>query len=506
MDSRLTRQQIYDRIRETSKDEFILEEMKRLGFWNKNDSTPSLPEELIKKEGELQRELNDLNREKNRYNNREQVLKDMRKKRMEVAKEKRKATKEKREKERADKAAKWAVHKEQDIVFLGTGVSGGLNNDENNTALLQAKGLPVFDSISELAKAAGITISDLKFLSFHRKVATTSHYKRFSIPKKSGGRRIISAPMPRLKSFQYWILENILNKIPLHASANGFVVDHSILTNASHHIGKDVVINIDLKDFFPTINYARVKGLFVKSGYSEKIAIILALICTEPEREEATLDGKKYYIATGKRILPQGAPTSPAITNIICYKLDTRFKGMADKMQFAYSRYADDLSFSANGNEQVKKVQQLLWRAKRIITEEGFTIHPDKVKVMRKGARQEVTGIVVNKKPGINRKMLHRFRAVIQQVSKHGLDNKKWKGGNIAAELMGYANFVAQVKPEQGNKMKAQLQEIFSRPAIQQQIQQAGWKAAVTLKTAAPTPSIIKNDTKDTDKNWWDVV
>jgi RNA-directed DNA polymerase len=505
MDSRLNRQQIYDRIKASSKDEFILEEMKRLGFWNKNGDAPLLPEELIKKEGELQRELNDLNKEKHRYNNREEVLKDMRRKRMEAAKEKRKVTKERKEKERADKAAKWTIQKEQDIVFLGRGVSGGLNNEENNIALLQSKGLPVFDSVAELAKAAGIRISDLKFLSFHRKVATTSHYKRFSIPKKSGGRRIISAPMPRLKSFQYWILENILNKIPLHTAANGFIAERSILTNAAHHIGKDVVINIDLKDFFPTITYARVKGLFVKSGYSEKIAIILALVCTEPEREEATLDGKRYYIATGKRILPQGAPTSPAITNIICYKLDGRFKGMADKMQFSYSRYADDLSFSANGNEQVKKVQQLLWRSKKIITEEGFAIHPDKVKVMRKGARQEVTGIVVNKKPGINRKMLHRFRAVIQQVSKHGLDNRKWKGGNIAAEMMGYANFIAQVKPAQGNKMKAQLQEIFSRPAIQQQIQQSGWQAAVTSRKTIPPPASGKNETKD-DKNWWDVI
>ena len=314
--------------------------------------------------------------------------------------------------------------------------------------------------------------------------------------------------MPRLKSLQYWILENILNKIPLHSSANGFIAERSILTNAAHHIAKDVVVNIDLKDFFPTVNYARVKGLFSKLGYSEKIATILALVCTEPEREEATLDGKKYFIASGKRILPQGAPTSPAITNIICYKLDRRFKGMADKLEFSYTRYADDLSFSAAGTEQVNKVQQLLWRAKRIITEEGFTIHPDKVKVMRKGSKQEVTGIIVNKKPGINRKMLHRFRAVIQQVSKHGLENKKWKGGNIVAEMTGYANFVAQVKPAQGNKMKAQLQEIFSRPNIQQQIQQSGWQAAVSpgKNVPPPTSSPGNKDSKSDDKNWWDVV
>ena len=506
MDSQSRRQQLYDKIRETSRDEFVLQEMKRLGFWERSSNTPSLPEEMIKKEGELQRELGALLNEKQRYTNREEALKDMRRKRMEAAKEKRKATKEKREQEKLKKAAEWAERKQKDISYLGERVSGGLNNNEGNHVLLQSKGLPVFDTVADLSEATGLKISDLKFLSYHRKIAGTSHYIRFSVPKKSGGRRVISAPMPKLKSLQHWTLEAILNKIPVHTAANGFVIQKSILTNAIIHTGKDIVTNIDLKDFFPTINYARVKGLFVKLGYAEKISTILALICTEPEREEVTLDGKKYYVATGKRVLPQGAPTSPAITNIICYKMDCRFKGMADKMGFAYSRYADDLSFSASGSEAIKNIQKLIWRVKKIITDEGFIIHPKKIKVMRKGARQEVTGIVVNKKPGINRKMLHRFRALIQQISKTGLENKKWKGGNIAAEMTGYANFVAQVKPEQGNKFKSQLKEIFSRPSIQQQIQQAGFKPIPVKKKNTSTPSAGKDEKKEDGKDWWDVL
>src|SRR5688572_1476395 len=506
MDSQTRRQQIYDRIKETSKDEFILEEMKRLGFWGRSSNTPSFPEEMIKKEGELQRELNALLQEKQRYNNKDEVLKEMRRQRMAAAKEKRKATKEKREQERLQKAAAWAEKKEKDIVFLGKEVSGGLNNEEGNHVLLQQKGLPVFDDVVDLAKATGVTIGQLRFLTYHRKIATTSHYVRFSVPKKSGGRRIISAPMPRLKALQYWVLENILNKVPVHDAANGFVPQRNILSNAANHLAKDVVLNIDLKDFFPTIIFERVKGLFARLGYSEKIATILALICTEPDREEAVLDGKKYFIATNKRALPQGAPTSPAITNIICYKMDRRFKGMADKLQFSYTRYADDLSFSANGNAQVKKVQQLLWRIKRIIADEGFIIHPKKVKVMRKGARQEVTGIVVNKQAGINRKTLHRFRALIQQIAKHGLENKKWKGGNIVSGMLGYANFVAQVKPNQGNKFKTQLKEIFARPALQQQIQQFGLNISTTTKKTITIPKADITEKKENDKNWWDVV
>ena len=506
MDSQTRRQQIYDRIRETSKDEFILEEMKRLGFWGRGSNTPSFPEEMIKKEGELQRELNALLQEKQRYNNKDEALKEMRRQRMAAAKEKRKITKEKRDEERIQKAAAWAEKKEKDIVFLGAEVSGGLNNDEGNHVLLQQHGLPVFDNVVDLAKAAGLPIGQLRFLSFHRKIATTSHYVRFSVPKKSGGKRIISAPMPKLKALQYWVLENILNKVPVHDAANGFVAQRNILSNAANHLAKDVVVNIDLKDFFPTITFERVKGLFVKLGYPEKIATILALICTEPDREEAVLDGKKYFIATNKRALPQGAPTSPAITNIICYKMDRRFKGMADKLQFSYTRYADDLSFSAMANEQVKKVQQLLWRIKKIIAEEGFIIHPKKVKVMRKGARQEVTGIVVNKKAGINRKTLHRFRALIQQISKQGLEHKKWKGGNIVSEMIGYANFVAQVKPAQGAKFKTQLKDIFSRPALQQQIQQLGLNITTTPKKTISIPKADIKEKKEDGKDWWDVV
>ena len=139
------------------------------------------------------------------------------------------------------------------------------------------------------------------------------------------------------------------------------------------------------------------------------------------------------------------------------------------------------------------------------MADEKFVVHPEKISVMRKGSRQEVTGIVVNSKPGINRKMLHRFRALIQQVSKNGLANKKWKGGNIAAEMLGYANFVAQVKPDQGNKMKKRLQEIFLRPDIQKQIQELG-----LLQIAKPLPkkptSAPVIEKKDDSKNWWDVV
>jgi len=129
----------------------------------------------------------------------------------------------------------------------------------------------------------------------------------------------------------------------------------AFLTNARNHVGRDVVINLDLKDFFPTLTYARVKGLFEALGYAEAVAIPLALLCTEPMVDEVTLDGERHFIADGPRLLPQGAPTSPAITNLICRRLDRRLVGLARTLGFIYSRYADDLTFSGSG-EAVKKI------------------------------------------------------------------------------------------------------------------------------------------------------
>ena len=121
--------------------------------------------------------------------------------------------------------------------------------------------------------------------------------------------------------------------------------------------------------------------------------------------KEVDLDGRSYHVGTGHLFLPQGAPTSPALTNIICRGLDARLKGLADSLGFTYSRYADDITLSGNGDAK-QNVGKALRRMKYIVADEGFEIHPDKTRVLHKGRRQEVTGIVVNEKPGISRKRL----------------------------------------------------------------------------------------------------
>lgn len=499
----LTRQQLYDRIRSSTKDEVILEEMTRLGFWAKNTNMPSPSEVLIRRESELRRELNKLVEEKQRYRNREQMLNEMRKQRMAAAKAKRAETKKRNEEKRKEKAAQWAVEKEKSVVYLGEDVSAGLNKVVSDEQKLITAGLPVYHDGIALAAAMGITIGKLRFLSFNRKVSGITHYKRFYIPKKSGGKRLISAPMPQLKAAQYWILENILYKVKLSEAAHGFVPQKSIVTNAANHVGQDIVINIDLRDFFPTLDYKRVKGMFNKFGYSEQVATILALLCTEPEMEPVTLDGKDYHVATTARHLPQGAPCSPAITNIICYKMDRRFEGLARRFNYTYTRYADDMTFSAKENAAAD-AGKLIWGVKQVVKEEGFVIHPDKLKVMRKGDKREVTGVVVNEKLSIDRETLRKFRALLHQIGVSGIANKQWGKGGIINSIEGYINYVQMVKPEAGQQLKTKWQALLGREDIKSQVRASNTNAAPIVMPTVPPP--VQDAPKDGEKPWWDVM
>ena len=124
-------------------------------------------------------------------------------------------------------------------------------------------------------------------------------------------------PMPRLKKAQRWLLDEILSKVKAHPAAHGFTKDRNIVSNASPHVGARVVVNLDLSDFFPTLGYRRVRGMFRKLGYSEQAATIFALLATEPDTAQVELDGQRYHVALGERRLPQGAPTSSAVTNAI---------------------------------------------------------------------------------------------------------------------------------------------------------------------------------------------
>ena len=156
---------------------------------------------------------------------------------------------------------------------------------------------------------------------------------------------------------------------------------------------------------------------------------------------------KLIFVAKTDRFLPQGAPTSPMITNIIAKRLDARLAGAARVYGYTYSRYADDMTFSSTDNSQWS-LGQLLWFIRKVIVEEGFTLHPDKVRIMHKSRHQEVTGITVNSKAGISRKKIKQFRALLFQIEKDGIEGKKWgTSDNLLAAIHGFSSYLYMVDP-----------------------------------------------------------
>jgi len=526
MSDKLTRQQIYDKIRATSKDSYILEEMKRLGFWDNSD-VPTLSESLIKREAEVSQELNKLLEQDRRFRNQDAMLVEMRKARMKKAKENREITKKRNEQKRLDKAAKWKNSQLSQIIYLGKDVSAGLNNTETSVETLTKYNLPVFQNLTDLAESMQLDLSTLRYLLFQRKVSKHTHYHTFEIPKKSGGSRKISAPKQKMKSLQNWVLEHILDRIAIGDEAHGFIKERSIITNARPHTGKEIVINADLKDFFPSIDFKRVKGLFRTFGYSEQMATIFALICTQAETELVEMDGVTYFVQQGKRFLPQGSPASPAISNLIAYRLDKKVKGLADKLNFTYTRYADDLSFSTSKDNE-ENIPKLLRFLNEIVNSEGLTLHPEKTHIMRNGAQQKVTGIVVNEKINVERVQLRKFRALLHNIETKGWEGQRWGRANyILHSIEGYIYFVQMVNPDKAAKFHQQLSAILEKhgyPEIPQENEPGNQPAqtekpfkresqpenkpvieATNASTTEPESPSQESGEKETGSDWWNI-
>ncbi|MEO8700736.1 MAG: reverse transcriptase family protein [Kofleriaceae bacterium] len=454
------RKELYERIARGGKDDVILDEMVRLGFWKGPPPPLHDSPEIVRRKQELRDRLAALRTQAAGLRNLAQLEKQLKKQRMAESRQRRTESKQELLGERAAARAATQEAKQHELRYLGPGVSGGLGPTSgrrtSDATVLAAAGIPVLHTATDLATAIGVPLGQLRFLAFAREVSTTTHYRRFTIPKRTGGERLISAPRIRLKRVQHWILEKLLEPLVLAEPAHGFRAGRSTVSNALPHLGAAVVINIDLKDFFPTVTYPRVKGLFRKLGYSEEIATVLGLTCTEPDIVETTLDGIRYYVARGARRLPQGAPTSPAITNALCRRLDRRVAGYAAKHGYTYTRYADDLTLSSKQADA--RVGACLAFLRKVVVTEGFAIHPDKIRVVRKGRRQEVTGVVVNDKPGVPRDELRKFRALLYQIDKDGPAGKTWgAGGDVLTAALGFASYVAMVDREKGAALRAKV-------------------------------------------------
>jgi RNA-directed DNA polymerase len=364
----------------------------------------------------------------------------------------------------------WAAYKRAHLVHLGLGVFYHDTADHDRYDIAepdsrrQENDIPALADVHALAKALALPMPRLRWLAYHREVDTGTHYHRWTVPKRTGGLRLISAPKPDLKRAQRWIARTITEHLPVHGAAHGFLSGRSTVTNAAVHSGARVVIKFDIKDFYPTVTFQRVKGLFRKAGYTEQVAIVLALLCTESPRQELVIRGKKYHVAVGPRSLPQGAPTSPSITNALSLRLDSRLAGLARKLGLRYTRYADDLTFSWHGSE-FAPVGRLKDAVERIVKAEGFDVHEKKTRVMRSGRRQKVTGLVVNgtgqagasAAPGarVPRRVIRALRAAI-----HNRERGRPGKGESLAELRGMAAYVYMTDPTKGRAFLDQLDEL----------------------------------------------
>ena len=327
--------------------------------------------------------------------------------------------------------------------------------------------LPVIESAGELARWLAVTDGELEWFAdwkglgakLHR--PRLEHYSYQVLPKRSGGIRLVESPKPRLKELQRRILREILDRIPAHTAVHGFVKGRSIMTNAQPHTGQRILLRLDLENFFPAFPAARVAALFRTLGYPDEVASRLAGVCTNavPRRacRSAPFEAQAAYASPH---LPQGAPTSPALANLMAYRLDCRLSGLAKAAGAVYTRYADDLAFSG-GEAFARSLRRFAAHAAAIALEEGFAINHRKTRIMRQGVRQHVAGVVVNRKPGLRRRDVDCLKAILTNCKRFGPASQNRAGvADFRAHLAGRVGFVEMIDAVKGQRLRTLLEKI----------------------------------------------
>jgi hypothetical protein len=336
--------------------------------------------------------------------------------------------------------------------------------------------LPQWRTEQECAAALGLTLRRLLWLAdptgrnpWQRDERLRTYSHRW-LPKPRGGARLLEIPKPLLRRTQRRLLDLLLAHVPAHPAAHGFRSGRSAVTNAAEHCGRVVVLRFDLTDFFPSIPAGCVFGLFRTLGYPEPVARLLASLCTVrlprsiwTARPNAAPDGSDYpkWARLNARHLPQGAPTSPAVANLVAHRLDRRLAGLAKACGATYTRYADDLTFSG-GEELCRSSRRFARRVILVAAEEGFAVNRAKTRVLTRAARQAVTGVVVNVRPNVPRAEFDLLKAILTNCVRHGpASQNRARVPDFRAHLAGRVAHVAAINPPRGRK----LWTIFDRIA-----------------------------------------
>ena len=265
------------------------------------------------------------------------------------------------------------------------------------------------------------------------------HYRKAKLPKKSGGFRNLSVPDEVLKSIQKRIAEVLLIHMPVSKYAKAYRFGSSTLRNAKHHVGKQVVLKLDILHFFDSIRYSTVKDkVFPEEIYAEPLRILLSMLC--------------YH----KDALPQGAPSSPAITNIILYEFDELIGQWCRERGIAYTRYCDDMTFSGDF-DSTEVIRFVRLELKKL----GFLLNEQKTRIQRPSQQQTVTGIVVNEKLSIPADYRRKLRQELYYCRKFGIQEHLQKIGleipenTCRMQLLGKVNYVLQVHPNDKDMLDA---------------------------------------------------
>jgi len=251
---------------------------------------------------------------------------------------------------------------------------------ENQEILLQysynlcKKNFPIIFDIEHLSYLIGYS----KELFYSITNDTQLFYHSFFIPKRNGKKRLIREPYPSLKEIQYWILNNILVKHPISKYAKAYVKNKGIIDNVKFHKQQNVIIKLDVKNFFESITYFDVYSIFLRMGYVKSVSNMLARLCCLDEK------------------LPQGAPTSPCLSNIFCILLDKRIGSYITKLNFRYTRYSDDITIS--GDIKDSQIKSIIDFCDKTLSDFGLKLHKSKTKILRQSNCQYVTGVVLNNK------------------------------------------------------------------------------------------------------------
>jgi retron-type reverse transcriptase len=310
--------------------------------------------------------------------------------------------------------------------------------------------LPSLATAGDLAKWLCLGDSELEWYADLKGLnrGRLSHYTYQRLEKGNGEVRILEAPKPLLKELQRQILTEILDRIPAHDAAHGFVTGRSIQTFVAPHVRKPSVLKIDLKDFFPSIPAVRIQAFFRTAGYPETVADLLGGLCTNAVEKPAPDLYRRPH-------LPQGAPTSPALANFCAYRLDCRLTGLATSLGLDYTRYADDLAFSGDVD-----FARLSTHIAVIVQEEGFTVNHRKTRVMRQGVRQRLAGLTANARVNVIRADFDALKATLTNCVRFGPESQnRDRHPHFRAHLEGRVGFVESVNPEKARR----LREILAR-------------------------------------------